>query len=87
MIFEKAKEYNGPYKTTSTLTLDIILNLLQNKNDEAKKSYHELMAINNIAREDFIGRINEKIKINCAANNLNIPACQPDFDVRQLENK
>ena len=45
------------------------------------------MAINNIAREDFIGRINEKIKINCAANNLNIPACQPDFDVRQLENK
>jgi putative membrane protein len=86
-IFEKAKKYNGPYKTTSTLALDIILNLLQNKNNEAKESFHELMAISNIAHEDFIGRINEKIKINCAANNLNIPACQPDFDVRQLENK
>ena len=76
-----------PYENAENLSLDVMLKLLQNKNIEAKELFNELIKMKNLDREGFIKNMNSIIRDNCKANNLDIPVCLPNFDIRQLENK
>ena len=85
-IYEAGRKYM-PYENAENLSLDVMLKLLQNKNIEAKELFNELIKMKNLDREGFIKNMNSIIRDNCKANNLDIPVCLPNFDIRQLENK
>lgn len=85
-INKKAQRFS-PYESSMSLSLDVMLDLLQNRQQEAKNKFNRLMNIKNLDKKEFVENMNNIVKENCEKNNLDIPACQHDFDIQQLSNE